>query len=87
MDNLTEFQDTSTAVGLAKKSLHIDKPNIEMFYDEIRSVCRWVAQHAPDTVWLEGKPHFGRQGIDSMLFIALTEFPDFYEMNGLSQFN
>ena len=87
-DNPREvYQDTSLAVDTAKQACGIITPNSLMTDEEIRTVCKWIAQQAPDTVWVDSKPVFGRMGTDVMLFIALTEFPRFYEEYGLSQFN
>lgn len=82
-----DYRDTSSAVDAAKQYLGIGKLNAEMTDEEIRTVCKWIGEKAPDTVWAGDKPVFGRMGISAMLFIALTEFPEFYEKYRLSQFN
>lgn len=87
MEHRTGYTDPSTAIELAKRVCGISIPNDEMSDEEIRTVCKWVAQEAPDTVWADGKPVFGRMGVGVMLFLAITEFPEFYEEHGLSQFN
>jgi len=88
MDDVrAEFRDSSSTVELAKQSCGIDKPNSVMSDDDIRTVCKWIAEQAPDTMHVDGKPTFGKIGINAMLFIALTEFPRFYEKYELSQFN
>lgn len=81
------YQDPSSVIELAKDACGIKKPNSEMTDDEVRTTVKWVAEKAPDTVWADDKPIFGRMGVDIMLFITLTEFPWFYEKYGLSQFN
>lgn len=68
-----------------KALLGIDKPNGAMTDLEIREVTRYIGDRAPDTVWIDGKPQHGRQGIEIMLFLALTEFPEFYQRHELSQ--
>jgi len=87
MEERVDYQDTSSAVQLAKETLGISTPDSMMTDEEIRTVPKWIAQHAPDTVWVDGKPQFGRLGISAMLFVVLSEFPSFYERYGLSQFN
>lgn len=88
-DTKAQFRDPSSTVELAKEScgISISKPNSEMTDDEIRTVCKWLGQQAPDTIWVEDKPTLGKIGINIMLFIALTEFPWFYERFELAQFN
>lgn len=87
MEQRTGHEDTGVTVETAKAACHIDKPNSEMTDDEIATVCKWIGQFAPDTMWADGKPVFGRIGIETMVFITLTEFPEFYERWGLSQWN
>ena len=78
------FYMTSSAVTVVKGYLHIDKPNNEMTDEEIRKVCRWFGEHAPDYEVVNGVGVFGREGIEAMMFIALTEFPSFYTKYELS---
>lgn len=72
------YQGAFELLETIKAQYGIDKPNDEMTDDEIRQVIRFVGDRAPDTAWIDGKPQHGRQGIEVMLFLALTEFPDFY---------
>jgi hypothetical protein len=78
---------TSDIVEQAKKACSIAKPNSEMTDDEIRAVVRLVAEGTPDTTWEGGKVKFGLVGIGLMLFLSLSEFPEFYMRYELSQFN
>jgi hypothetical protein len=87
MKNRAEYLDISELVTQAKEVHGITNPNNKMTDDEIRKVVRSIGEHAPDTIWVDGKPVFGRQGIGIMLTITVTEFPDFYSRYGLSQFN
>lgn len=82
-----EFLDTDTVVDVAKSALGIDTLTSLMLDEEIRMICRWVGERAPDTVTVDDKVVLGRAGINAMLFIALTEFPKFYEKFDLAQFN
>ncbi len=82
-----EFMDTDTVVNVARSALGIDTPNSLMLDEEIRMICRWVGERAPDTITIDDKVTLGRTGINAMLFIALTEFPKFYEKFDLAQFN
>ncbi|GAI54105.1 unnamed protein product [marine sediment metagenome] len=79
--------EPSIAVSLAKKICHIDKPNGEMTDEEIAIVCNWFAGWAPDTRRVDGELVIGVKGTGIMLFLALSEFPLFYQKHGLSQVN
>jgi len=87
MEHRTDHQDIGLAVETAKQACSITTPNPDMSDEEIRTVCRWLAERAPDTTFTDGKPKLGRIGTGVMLSIALYEFPDFYDRYGLSQFN
>jgi len=87
MGHRTDYQDTGLAVETAKQVCGIATPNSEMSDEEIRTVCKWLAERAPDTILVGGEPKLGRLGIGIMLSIALYEFPDFYDRYGLGQFN
>jgi hypothetical protein len=87
LKSLVACLTTSDIIEQAKKACGIAKPNSEMTDDEIRAVVRSVAQDAPDTTWKVGKPIFGLVGIGLMLFLGLSEFPEFYMRYELSQFN
>ncbi len=87
MEHRTDYQDTGLAVELAKQACSITTPNPEMSDEEIRTVCRWLAEKAPDTIWVDSEPKLGRMGIGVLVSVALYEFPDFYEKYDLSQFN
>lgn len=76
-------------VLLVKHDLGLgDKDNSELTDEEIRLVAQIFGMREPDTRWGEdGKPIFGKKGIDAMLTIALYVFPWFYSKYNLSQFN
>ena len=77
-----------TLVEVAKNVCDIRTPTPAMTDSEIREVCKEVAENCPDTyIDKDGKIIIGPIGIGVMLFIALTEFPEFYERWELSQFN
>ncbi len=82
------FSDTNTAVQIAKECCGIDRHNALMSDEEVQEVCIWFASGAPDTMLdNNGDPIFGRIGIGIMLFIALTEFPEFYDKYELAAIN
>jgi hypothetical protein len=87
VESLAACLKTSDIIEQAKKSCGISKPNSQMTDDEIRKVVRLVAQETPDTTWEGGEVKFGLVGIGLMLFLSLSEFPEFYMRYGLSQFN
>ncbi len=81
------YQDTDSVVCVARIALDISTPTEELTDEEIRRICKWIGERAPDTITIDNKKMLGRMGIDAMLFIALTEFPEFYERYELAQFN
>jgi len=87
MENKAEYTHPDELVKQAKVACHIIKPNDQMTDDEIRTVIRALAECTHDTTWVDGQLVFGKNAIDLMLFIALTEFPWFYEKYELSQFH
>lgn len=78
---------TEGLVDDIKEQFGIDKPNYAMTDGEIRKVIRYIGDRAPDTTWHEGKLRHGRIGIGVMLFLALTEFPEFYMRYELYHWN
>jgi hypothetical protein len=89
MDGLAEsgLLTTTQLVLLAKETYRITAPNAEMTDDQVRIVARWIGQHASDTLQVDGKVIFGRIGIGLMLFVTLSEFPEFHCKHGLGQDN
>lgn len=87
MIDLTDCMKTSDILDIAREACDIKTPKHEMTDDEIRTAMRWIGAQAPDTVWADGKPVFGRAGIGLMLSVTLAEFPEFYARYELSQFN
>ncbi|KKK60841.1 hypothetical protein LCGC14_3020340 [marine sediment metagenome] len=86
-DRLDTYMDTDTIIDVARSSLGISAPSSEMTDEEIAMVMKLLAESAPDTVWVDDVPMFGRIGISFMLSLSLYEFPEFYVSHGLSQFN
>jgi len=79
---------TETLVETAKNVCDIRAPSNVMADSEVREVCREIAEDCPDTyIDKDGRAKPGPIGIGLMLFIALTEFPEFYERWELAQFN
>lgn len=52
--------------------------------EEIARVCRWIGENAPDAITVGGKPAIGRVGFDTMIFVAITEFPRFFDEHQLA---
>jgi len=82
-----EYVDTDSVVCTAKTALNISTPTEYLSDDEIRKICRWFGENAPDTIEVDGKKIIRRMGTSAMLFIALTEFPEFYERYELAPFD
>jgi len=85
--DITNYADSSTAVDVARSVMGIDRPIEQMDEDDIRAVCVWIGARAPDTMVVNGKVVLGKIGIGVMLFIAILEFPRFYEKYELWQRN
>ena len=89
MDGLVQsgLLTTGELVAHAKEACQITTPNTDMTDDDVRAVARWIGQQASDTVQLDDKVIFGRIGIGLMLFVTLSEFPEFHRKHGLGQDN
>ncbi len=86
-ERLDTYLDTDTIIDIVRGSLGISAPNSMMSDDEIAEVMRYLAEDAPDTVWVDDKPVLGRTGIGLMLSLTLYEFTDFYMRHELWQRN
>lgn len=82
-----DYATPDSIVDMAKNMLDIRTPTPAMTDTQIKEVCLEIGMRAPDTIWDSDGPIVQRMGIEAMLFIALTEFPEFYERHGLAQFN
>ena len=87
MNDLSSCSNTRELVASAKEACSIIKPNSEMSDGEIRTIVHWIWEQLPDTSWEDGKMVPGRAGIDLLLFVTMSEFPDFYQRHGLGQYN
>lgn len=86
-EELDTYMMADTIIDLAKAQFDIIKPSPEMNNKEIADIMKYLASGAPDTMWFEEKPIFGRIGISLMLSLTLYEFPKFYQEHELSQYN
>lgn len=84
---MTSPDKTAGIIDTIKAELGIDKPNEEMSDNEIQQTLRYIGDRAPDTEWDKGKPTLGKMGIEVMIFLAIMEFPEWYEEQDLSQWN
>ena len=84
---MVTLNGTTEIISIAKGMLNIDRPNEEMTDYEIQQVLRIYGDNAPGTRWEDGKIVMGRIGFELMLFLAITEFPRWYERHELSQWN
>jgi len=85
MKRKLEFLSDSGAIYMAKIACGIPGENKDLTDDEIAEVCRHIALYAPDTIYVNGKPQFGKIGISAMLSVALYIFPWFYQRHELWQ--
>lgn len=51
--------------------------------EEIARVCRWIGEHAPGSKKVDGEVIIGVDGFDAMIFITITDFPQFFEEHKL----
>ncbi len=86
-ERLDTYLDTDTIIDITRAGLGISAPSSQMTDSEIAEVMRYLASSAPDTIWVDDKPVFGRIGFGLMLSLTLYEFPDFYERHELWQRN
>jgi len=84
---MQEYIPTDVVIDFARNLCGISAPIEAMSDEEISVACRRIGEQAPDSVWVDHKPTLGPIGIGVMLFLALTEFPEFYERFELAQRN
>lgn len=85
-DNEVVVDDPASVVSLAKSVLGINDDHLTD--KQIAQVCRWVGDRAPEDKTIDVNGYkFSREGVEAMLFLAIMEFPEFYERMGLSQLN
>jgi hypothetical protein len=87
LEDIFNCSNTRELVASAKKDCDIIKPNSEMIDDEIRAVMLHLASSLPDTTWKDGDIILGKDGINLLLFLTLSEFPEFYQKRELGQYN
>jgi len=86
-ERLDLYLQPDSIIELAKSHQGISKPNSDMTDEEIADIMKFLASGAPDTMWVDGSPYFGRIGIGLMLSLTLYEFPDFFARHELPQIN
>jgi len=87
LKDMSSCSNTRELIALAKEACSITKLNSEMVDDEIRIIIHWLLERLPDTSWVDCKMVLGRAGIDLMLLVTISEFPEFYQRHGLGQYN
>jgi hypothetical protein len=79
-----DFLTTGELVDLGKVACEVKTPTDEMSDAEIRLVVRWIAT---TLVKVEGDILANWDAVQLMIFIAVSEFPEFYTRYGLAQYN
>jgi hypothetical protein len=51
---------------------------------DIAKVCRWIGEKAPNSGIIEGEMVICTEGWDTMLFVTMCEFPEFFVKNNLA---
>ena len=87
MKDIFNCSNTGELVASAKEACSIIKPNSEMSDGEIRTIVYWIFEQLPDTSWVNERIVPSRAGIDLLLFVTMSEFPEFYQRYGLGQYN
>ena len=87
MNDISSCSNTRELVDSAKEACDIAKPNSEMSDGEIRTIVYWIFEQLPDTSWVNERIVPSRAGIDLLLFVTMSEFPEFYQRYGLGQYN
>lgn len=82
-----ELLTTHELINLAKAACHVDTPTQSMTDEEIRKVVRWIAMTISDWRGTGGDLLLNRSAQEIMLFVTVSEFPQFYVKYGLSQYN
>ena len=57
---------------------------LNMSNEEIARVCRWIGEHASGSRIIDGKMVISAEGFDTMIFVTIIEFPQFYEEHNLA---
>ena len=82
-----ELLTTQELINLAKVACHVDTPTESMTDEEIRKAVRWIAMTISDWRGTGGDLLLNRSAQEIMLFMAISEFPEFYTRHELSQYN
>ncbi len=77
------FLKPGGVVNVYRMAIGMETPIDEMDDEEIAEVMKAVGLDAPDSMG----DCIGFIGIQTMLFLTLTTFPEFYERHGLSHWN
>jgi len=84
MKNTEEYMEVDEVVDVVCSLCGIPSFRMGMGNEEIAKVCRWVGEHAPGSKKVDGKMAISADGFDAMIFITITEFPEFYEKHQLA---
>ena len=81
---VVEALEVSDLVDCVCSECGIPRFRLGMGDDGIARVCRWIGERAPGSKMIDGKMAISVDGFDAMIFITMTEFPDFYEKHQLA---
>lgn len=79
-----EYLEVSDLIDLACSQCGIPTFRHNLKDEEIAEVCRWMGEHAPGSKKVDGKLIISVDGFDAMIFITITEFPQFFEEHKLA---
>jgi len=85
MKDTEEYMEAGELVDNICTRCGIPSFRLGMTDDEIAVVCRWIGERAPGSKKdVEGKVAISTDGFDAMMFITITEFPEFYKKHQLA---
>lgn len=84
MDITGGFFEVDELVSVVCLQCGIPRLRHDLNDEEIARVCRWIGEHAPNTTTVDGKLAISAEGFDAMIFLTITEFPQFFEKHKLA---
>ena len=85
MKEVEGFMDVEELIDVACSACGIPRFRLGMGDEEIAKVCKWIGEQAPSNELVDGKKVIGAEGFDAMIFLTMTEFPEFYERHQLAK--
>lgn len=84
MSSSEEYLEVADLVDVTCSQCGIPSFRLGMSDEETAKVCRSIGERAPGSGLIDGKQVISVDGFDAMIFVAITEFPKFYEKYNLA---